>query len=94
MVLRQLAWAAFKKVASNPRVQEKAVDVVRDVDRRMDEAAEKAVRATSQDNPDESLLNKADNKINAAAERVGKVAASDDPAREIGRAIGKFFSDK
>ena len=39
-ILRQLAWTALKKAASNPHVQQKAVDAVKVVDKKMDLAAE------------------------------------------------------
>ena len=37
---------------------------------------------------------KVNKKIDAAAERVGQIAASDDPAREFGRVIGNLFLNK
>jgi|TARA_Y100000994_G_C15624545_1_gene414463 hypothetical protein len=93
-ILRQLAWTALKKAASNPHVQQKAVDAVKVVDKKMDLAAEKAVRNIDKSSVAGEFIEKTDQKIDAAAERVGQIAASDDPAKEIGRAFGKLFSKK
>tara|TARA_Y100001970_G_C14259133_1_gene878149 strand:- start:5377 stop:5667 length:291 start_codon:yes stop_codon:yes gene_type:complete len=92
-ILKQLAWGIAKKVASNPRVQRKAIDVVKSVDQRIDRAAEHAVRNV-EEGPAAELLSKAEKKIDRAAEKVGQIADSRDPAKEIGRTIGKIFSDK
>ena len=93
-ILRQLAWTALKRAASNPRVQQKAIDTVKAVDKKMDQAAEKAVRKIGGSSPASEFIDKTDKKIDAAAERVGQIAASDDPAREFGRVIGNLFLKK
>jgi len=96
-ILRQLAWMAFKKAAANPRVQRKAVDTARAIDRGMDRAADKTVEAVEGvklPGETKNALKNADEKMSRAADKVVEVATADDPAREMGRALGKLFSDK
>jgi hypothetical protein len=54
----------LKRAAADPRVQRKAGQAFRKVDNVMDQAADKAVR----------------------------VASADDPAKEVGKAFGRFLS--
>jgi len=96
-IVHKLAWMAVRKVAGNPRVQAKAIDAVRAVDKGMEKVAEKtvdAVTTATTDSPAKTAIKKADDTMTRAADKVAEIASSKDPAREVGRALGKFFSDK
>ncbi len=42
-ILRQLAWSAFRRAAANPKIQRKAINTARIVDKKMNDTADKVV---------------------------------------------------
>ena len=50
-IVRHLLWGAFRRAATDPRVQRKAVQTARTVDKKMNETADKVVAFAVEKNP-------------------------------------------
>ena len=50
-IVRQLLWGAFRRVAANPKVHQKAVQTARVVDKKMTETADKVVEFAVEKDP-------------------------------------------
>ena len=50
-IVRQLLWGAFRRAASAPRVQQKAVQTAKVVDKKMNDTADKVVEFAAEKDP-------------------------------------------
>ena len=66
-ILRQLMWGAFRRAAVDPRVQRKAVQTAKTVDKKMTETADKVVEFAAEKDP-----------VREAGRMLGKLMSSGD----------------
>ena len=50
-ILRQLAWSAFRRAAADPKIQRKAINTARIVDKKMNDTADKVVSVAAKTDP-------------------------------------------
>jgi len=50
-ILRQLAWGALRRAAADPKIQKKAINTARIVDKTMNDTADKVVSVAAKTDP-------------------------------------------